>query len=167
MTYWGEAYRLSLTGEVNDNWVDWIQTAVAVRDRPIVLDINSRGGFVDNAWNCFQLLQRHRALVTARVGAGAVCHSATVIVFAAARDRLAHVSSTFLIHTIAAVAPERWNAAAHRRFAASLENSDYAMFRALATRCGRPVAAIEAIAGEEPFSAITAQSIGLITDLEW
>jgi len=167
MTYWGEAYRLSLTGEVNDNWVDWIQAAVAVRDRPIVLDINSRGGFVDNAWNCYQLLQRHRALVTARVGASAVCHSAAVIVFAAAHDRLAHVNATFLIHSVAAVPPERWDAAAHRRFAASLENSDYAMFRALATRCGRPVAAIEAIAGEEPFSAMMAQSIGLVGAVEW
>jgi ATP-dependent protease ClpP protease subunit len=168
MPYWGEAYRLHLTDTVDDNWVDWVRAAVAIRDRPVEITMNSEGGWIVDALACAHQLQKHRAATVATIGPAGRCFSAAVFVFMACSERRAHISSTFLVHDVAAAGnPERWTAAAHRRFASSLESLDRSLISMLATRCGRPVSAIEAIAGETPISAMTAQSIGPVREVEW
>jgi ATP-dependent protease ClpP protease subunit len=165
--WWGKPFDLTLSGVVDQTWVDQLTVALAIRDRPVTVTINSEGGFVDSALSCAHMLRKHRAHTVARVGPAGQCHSAAVFVYAACGERLAHVSSTFLIHDVAAMGDERWTAAAHRRFAASLGSLDHSILRGLALRCGRPVAAIEAVAGEVPFTALTAQTYGLVHCIEW
>jgi ATP-dependent protease ClpP protease subunit len=165
--WYGKALDLTLSGAVDQAWVEQLTAALAIRDRPITVTINSAGGWVDDALACAHMLRQHRAHTRATIGPAGQCHSAAVFVYAACNERLAHVSSTFLIHDVAAIGEERWTAAAHRHFAASLESLDHSILRGLAARCGRPVSAIENVAGEVPFTALTAQNIGLVGEVEW
>ncbi len=168
MGYWGSPAELLLEGEVNETWPDAVERAVANKSRPITVTIDSEGGDVSSALSAASMLRRHPAGCTAIVRPDGRCFSAAGLVFAAGHTRRAHVSALFQIHSPALDASGlRWTADTHRAVAASLDCLDNAMLDQLAIWCGRPRSMIESAISETPMTALTAQSIGLVNEVEW
>lgn len=166
--YWGEPYELELSGPVDEAWPDSVAAAVAMKARPLTVFIDSDGGEVQSALAAASMLRRHRVGCTTIVRADGVCFSAAGLVFAAGHTRMAHVSAQFMIHSPALdLAGQRWTAATHRAAASALDRLDDALLDQLAIWCRRPRSAIEAAMGEAPMTALTAQGIGLVNEIEW
>jgi ATP-dependent protease ClpP protease subunit len=155
--------RFSINGYIGPDLNDFLVPT----DRPVELEINSKGGEDDAAFSvAYQIM--NRSDVTTIVSKGGNCYSAATIIFVAARRRLAHVSSKFVIHKVANIgSPYRWTADEHQKQADYFRRLDDRYFSFLADRCGRPVSVFEAKISDQPFSAMTAQDLGMITDLEW
>lgn len=167
--YWGPALALTLHGDVTVVWLDELRSVLgrAHPAQPITLAIDSAGGDLVAAYHALWRLDRHPGLVTTIAGPAAKVHSAAALVYASGRQRRAHVSATFLLHAIEHPPAERWTVEAHLAAATWLGARDREMFDLIALRCGRPRAALDPVIGERSFSALTAQDIGLVHEVEW
>lgn len=153
---------------MDDAWPDAVAVAVAMKARPITVTIDSDGGDISAALSAASMLRRHPAGSTTIVRADGRCYSAAGLIFAAGRSRIAHVSAQFMIHAPAFDASGlRWTADTHRAVAASLDALDNALLDQLAIWCRRPRSAIEAAISETPMTALTAQDLGLVSEIQW
>ena len=143
-----------------------VRTALAGGRGPILLRIESEGGYLDEALEIVAALEKSGRPVAAHVGR--LCQSAATIVLSTASHRRADVGASFLLHRceVTPAGSARWTAGRHQARARLLRDGDVRMIAALARATGAPAEHLEAeLATERPLNAFAALRLGLITEI--
>lgn len=161
--------RASITGEITESSARAFkrQIAAGANAGTLIVEIDSQGGDLAVAFDCFDAIRAHGARTKITESRGAV-HSAAALIFAAGDIRRLHADATVLLHA-AELEPYdagRWTAVRYSTLAKRLESLDGGMASTIAERCGCRTETIEREMQDESLTPHSrCRSLNLATEI--